>query len=139
AGDKIQFDIEVRSTGSTTAKNVVLGDELPTGSGISGYISSQPWGNRCRISYGKLTCDFGNLSPGESRKVTIKSATSKNTDKTYHNTAWAKADGVDKVTDSAWIKVEKIYYYKDDYKKDYDDHRKDYDYGKDDYWSSWYH
>jgi uncharacterized repeat protein (TIGR01451 family) len=89
AGDQIGFTIGVGNTGEGTATDVEVTDVLPTGSGISWSITPAVAG--CGIAGGTLTCDFGDLTGGQSRTVHVVSPTTKASCATYPNTATLEA------------------------------------------------
>ncbi|HEY0304866.1 MAG TPA: DUF11 domain-containing protein, partial [Longimicrobiales bacterium] len=106
AGTNIGFSITVSSNGPGTATAVTLNDPLPTGSGISWSIDSQPAGNPCSIVANVLTCAFGNMPAGTDATVHISSPTTTASCATYTNTASASATNHATVTATAATTVE---------------------------------
>ncbi len=66
AGDVARFSIEVSNIGQGVARSVTLNDPLPGPVTGNWTIDSQPNGNPCSIADGTLSCEFGDLGPGES-------------------------------------------------------------------------
>lgn len=100
AGQDAEFSIVVANTGTATARNVVLKDALPAHGVWS--ISADPGG--CSIAAGVLTCGFGELAPGASRTVKVKSATSHEQCAVYDNpAATATADNAPPASDGGTI------------------------------------
>lgn len=102
AGQTISFDITVTNNGPGIAFGVTLSDPLPTGAGVSWTENSA----QCSITAGVLNCAFGDLASGASASVTLSSATTEASCKTYNNTATADATNDDPVSDSASIVVQ---------------------------------
>ena len=69
AGDTASFTITVTNNGPGIAKNVTLNDPLPAG------IVWQDDSADCSITNGTLSCQFGDLDPGESRTVHVSGTT----------------------------------------------------------------
>jgi len=90
AGDPVGFTITVKNNGPGVAYNVVLTDTLPTNAGLSWSISPAVTG--CSITAGVLTCNFGDLTSGQSKSVHIVSPTTQDTCGQILNVASAKAD-----------------------------------------------
>ena len=86
-------------TGSSTANNVTLTDELPSGPGIQWSMDPQVSG--CSIAGGSLSCAFGDLRSGESVSVHLTSPTTNQSCGIYDNTAFASADNFSQVQASA--------------------------------------
>lgn len=76
--DPIVYNITVKNTGTGTACNVVLTDNLPDG------LTNRDGSNN-------ISRQLGNIEPGESRNVTIQAMP--NRTGTVNNQAMAKADG----------------------------------------------
>jgi uncharacterized repeat protein (TIGR01451 family) len=95
AGQPLSFTITVNSTGTGSASNVVLTDNLPQDAGLDWEES--PDNPNCSIAGALgaevLTCNFGILDPQQSRTVTVTSPTDVNDCQTYDNTANVTADG----------------------------------------------
>src|SRR5262249_26230407 len=89
AGQDIGFTITVHNGGAGTAKSVTLNDPLPTGTGITWSID--PANAACNIANNTLSCSFGDLAPGASASVHVKSPTNFASCATYPNTASAQA------------------------------------------------
>jgi hypothetical protein len=83
----------------TTAHNVMLTDQLPTGPDIR--WSMDPSVPGCSISGTTLTCAFGDLAAGESASVHVTSPSTNQSCGTYDNTAIAVADNLLQVQASA--------------------------------------
>ncbi len=106
-GDPISFTMTASAHGGGVLEGVRLTDRLPGGLGIEWTITTQS-GNTCRISGVDpqvLTCDFGVLPGGESRTVTVQSATVGLSCGTYGNTVSVAAAGTDPKTASAAVSV----------------------------------
>lgn len=97
------FTITVYSDGPGTATGVTLTDPLPTGNGVEWKI--YPANSDCVITGNTLTCDFGDLGPGEKRSVHVKSHTSIKSCGLYYNKASAEATNHPRVEDHAKILV----------------------------------
>ncbi|MGA7396581.1 MAG: VWA domain-containing protein, partial [Solirubrobacterales bacterium] len=109
AGDDAEFTIQVTNTGANTASAAALSDTLPA-PGVGGWtISSQPAGNPCSIGGGtNLTCAFGNLAPGASVSVKVKTGTSFSACGIFNNpVATASAANATSVSDSGKITCQK--------------------------------
>lgn len=102
AGDPINFTITVTNNGPGTAFGVTVTDTLPTGAGVSWSETSAA----CSIAGGVLSCDFGNLADDASASVTLTSATTEASCKSYPNTATADATNDDPVNDSETVLVQ---------------------------------
>jgi uncharacterized repeat protein (TIGR01451 family)/MYXO-CTERM domain-containing protein len=85
AADQIGFTITVTNNGEGVATDVTVSDTLPTNPGLS--WTEDPDLAECSITAGVLTCDFGDLAPGESASVHITSDTDATTCGTVDNTA----------------------------------------------------
>jgi uncharacterized repeat protein (TIGR01451 family) len=102
AGTPIGFTITVSNSslaGTGTATSVTLADPLPSGSGVSWSISPAYSGaGTCSISGNApnqaLNCSFGDMAPGASNSVHIKSATTAASAGTYNNIATANATNI---------------------------------------------
>ena len=88
---------------ATTAHNVTLTDELPSGPDI--HWSMDPVVAGCSISGSTLTCDLGDLAAAESVEVHVTSPTTTQSCGTYDNTASAVADNIPQVRASASVTV----------------------------------
>jgi uncharacterized repeat protein (TIGR01451 family) len=114
AGSQIGFTITVSNSaaaGTGTATGVTLNDPLPAGQGVSWSISPSYGGpGTCTItgSVGSqvLTCTYGNMAPGATASVHIKSGTSSTCNQTLKNTATASATNAPSVSASATIVVQ---------------------------------
>jgi uncharacterized repeat protein (TIGR01451 family) len=104
AGQDIGFTITVHNGGAGTAKSVTLTDPLPTGNGISWSID--PANAACNIANNTLSCSFGDLAPGASASVHVKSPTVFASCATYPNTASAQATNSPKVEATASVSVQ---------------------------------
>ncbi len=111
AGSSIGFTVTVSdASGAGTATGVTLNDPLPSGTGVNWSISPAYTGpGTCAItgSVGSqvLTCSYGNMAPGASALVHIKSGTSSTCNQTLKNTATASATNAPSVSASATIVV----------------------------------
>lgn len=76
AGKPIGFTIWVTSTGEATAHDVVSTDALPTHAGFSWSIDGANSDAGCAIQDNQLICQWGHMTPGETREVHIVSPTS---------------------------------------------------------------
>jgi uncharacterized repeat protein (TIGR01451 family) len=85
AGDPIGFTITVTNNGQGTARSVELSDTLPAAAGLNWAITPTVAG--CQLAGGALTCDFGDLTSGQSASVHITSPTSAASCGTLNNTA----------------------------------------------------
>lgn len=104
AGDDVEFTIQVTNTGTNEATDVTLSDPLPVGG--SWTISQQPGG--CSITAGILGCAFGDLDPGQSVTVKVKTPTFFNQCAVYDNqSAQASASNAPAVTDSGKVTCRK--------------------------------
>ena len=80
AGELARFTIVVANNGTGVAKNAAVDDRLPSGltwsvESLSG-TPSLPMGNTCAISGGNhLSCDFGALAAGETRRIVVTATT----------------------------------------------------------------
>ena len=104
AGDTASFTITVTNNGPGIAKNVTLNDPLPAG------IAWQDDSADCSITNGTLSCQFGDLDPGESRTVHVSGTTDAQDCKVLLNTATVSASNEPQAnqgnnTDSADITV----------------------------------
>ena len=107
AGEDVEFSITVTNTGTNSASGVTLSDVLPA-PGVGGWsISQQPGGSPCVINAGTLNCAFGNLNPGGSVTVKVKTGTSFALCGVYDNTAQASAANASLVTDSGKVTCRK--------------------------------
>ena len=70
AGQDLVFTITTTNIGDGVARNVTLTDTLPAGFDWSENSAA------CEIAAGVLSCDFGDLDPGESASVTLTAPTS---------------------------------------------------------------
>ena len=75
AGDPIGYTITVTNNGAGTAKNVVVTDTLPTNAGLTWTIDGGTGAADCSITAGVLTCNFGDMGPGDSFTVHLSSPT----------------------------------------------------------------
>jgi uncharacterized repeat protein (TIGR01451 family) len=93
-GTAIGFTITVTSDGSATAQGVQVSDVLPTDAGTSWSIDGGTGAADCGIAAGILTCDFGDMAPGDALTVHITSPTTKDTvaDSPVVNTATVTSD-----------------------------------------------
>ena len=85
AGHQAEFVITVSNEGTGLAKDVVLTDPLPAG------LSWKTDDQRCTITNGILTCQLGDLAPGDSTVVEVRATTHAEDCGVIHNTATAGA------------------------------------------------
>ena len=105
AGEEAVFAIEVSNTGEGVATGVTLSDPLPAG--VSGPWVEDPDNPACEINGSQLDCEFGNLTPGEKRTVTVKAPTDFENCTVLDNTATADASNAPEDSDSASITCKK--------------------------------
>ena len=105
AGDTIGFVITVKNNGTGNATTVTVTDTLPTQAGLSWSIDGANSDAGCSISGGVLTCNFGTLTPGQSKHVHITSPTTKDSCATIDNTANVTTgnDGSGQASDSVVV------------------------------------
>ncbi len=96
AGTAIGSTITVANDGPGTASGVTLVDTLPVRDGL--VWSESPDVAACSITAGVLSCDFGNLNPGERRTVHLVSPTTAASCGTISNTATADSTSRDPVS-----------------------------------------
>ncbi len=101
AGEDVTFTMVASNAGPGVAKNVVLADQLPTGTVAGWQITDQPQGNPCMIANGLLACVFGDMAAAASNSVTISAATDADSCATYNNTATATSTNAPDASDSA--------------------------------------
>ncbi|MDT0187071.1 hypothetical protein Q9S36_43490 [Microbacterium sp. ARD31] len=70
AGTTASWDVTVRNDGPSTATDVRLVDNVPSGVTVVGS-STAPAGVTCSVVDGALTCPVGSLAPGEELTVTV--------------------------------------------------------------------
>jgi fimbrial isopeptide formation D2 family protein/uncharacterized repeat protein (TIGR01451 family) len=113
AGDEIGFAIELKNSGAAgtgIAKDVTLEDALPFGAGVDWEIASvtgfggfDPTG-MCSITGSPpdedLSCDLGDLAPGQGVRVELSSDTTAASCGEYENTAEADASNHEELTAS---------------------------------------
>lgn len=75
AGETVRFALEVQSIGTGAAEDVVVQDALPNTAGLVWSVDSIEGTGDCQITGSDLTCHFGTMAPGESRRVIISSPT----------------------------------------------------------------
>ncbi|WP_165491955.1 cell wall-binding repeat-containing protein [Egibacter rhizosphaerae] len=99
-GDEFDYEIEVTNEGDVTAEGATLTDTLPA---QVAFESVDPSGD-CSEAGGEVTCDLGDLSPGESTTVTI-TVTAETQTSSATNEAIADSDTTDPAQDSedVWI------------------------------------
>ncbi|MFP5371290.1 MAG: choice-of-anchor P family protein [Actinomycetes bacterium] len=89
AGTPIGFTVSVTNDGPGTATAVMVNDPLPGGTGID--WSESPDNPQCQITGAPpaqtLTCNFGDLAPGQTRTVHVVSQTTGSTSGTFTNRA----------------------------------------------------
>lgn len=107
AGKDVSFAISVANNGAGTAKSVKLNDPLPAGTANGWRITTQPGSGTCLIADRVLSCDFGDLAPGQAQSVRVASPTSPEKCASYENTAQATAANGAGAEGSASVKCEK--------------------------------
>ena len=105
-GTGISFTITVANTGTGTAQGVDITDTLPTDAGLNWTIGTPTQGS-CSVLAGVLTCNIGQLTPGQDESVVISSPTTAATCATspVSNTASADSDNDGSDSDSDSIDV----------------------------------
>jgi len=96
----VDFPIRVTNTGSATARNVVLRDEIPEG---MRFIEASAGGT---ASDGVVTWSLGNIPPNEEREVIVRLEGEQ--PGRYRNCAAVSSDFVDAVTDCAEFRLEGV-------------------------------
>jgi uncharacterized repeat protein (TIGR01451 family) len=96
SGSPIAYQIFVTnssSAGTATATDVTIGDPLPSGPGFDWTISSSGGGCSVGGPVGTqvLMCDLGDMAPGSSASVTVRSDTTAGSDGTYLDTTTVSA------------------------------------------------
>ncbi|MEM7130022.1 MAG: hypothetical protein AAF702_27075 [Chloroflexota bacterium] len=76
AGQPIGFTIWVTATGEAISHDVITTDSLPTHVGYSWAIDVLHSDAGCLIQENQMTCQWGDMQPGETRQVHIVSPTS---------------------------------------------------------------
>ena len=103
-GDTVQFQIVVTNTGSATANNVRLTDNLPGGLNlVSGSVTSNGGYSNGNNFYGSM--NLGSLSAGQSVTVTFSATVSGGVSASIQNIATASSDNAGSVQASAWVFV----------------------------------
>ena len=97
AGDDAVFSITVGNTGTAPARGVTLSDPLPAGGTWTENSAD------CAIATGTMTCSFGDLAPGATRTVELRSPTSATQCAAYDNTATVQATNNPATSDSGQI------------------------------------
>jgi large repetitive protein len=69
SGTQIAWSLRVHNNGPSTAHEVTVEDQLPSGVTFTGATASQ--GEPCRESGGVLTCDLGTMSDGAQAEITV--------------------------------------------------------------------
>ena len=109
AGTGVGFTVTVTNAGTATAAGVTLDDPLPGAAGVSWTVDPAYTGpGTCAVSGVApqvLGCAFGDLAPGASASVHVRSATSAATAVTLANTATARATNAGPVSASATVVV----------------------------------
>jgi uncharacterized repeat protein (TIGR01451 family) len=75
AGSQIGFRLIATNSGAGAATNVVVTDTLPANAGLSWSIDTASSDTVCSITTGVLTCNFGTIAAGTSKRVHITSPT----------------------------------------------------------------
>ena len=68
AGEQFTYNMEVTNNGPATATGVTLIDELP---GTLDFVSATSPAAACMVSGGNVTCNFGDLHPGNTVTVQV--------------------------------------------------------------------
>ncbi len=93
--------------GPGIARAATLNDQLPGPVAGNWTIDSQPNGDPCSITNGTLSCEFGDLGPGESRTVTVAAQTDLENCAVLENTATAAAENSPSAEDQATINCQR--------------------------------
>jgi uncharacterized repeat protein (TIGR01451 family) len=94
SGGTITYVITVHNGGPANATGVVMNDPLPAGETL---VSATPSQGSCS---GSVTCNLGSIANGASATVTIVATVTAASGSTVCNTATAKADQPDPITDN---------------------------------------
>jgi uncharacterized repeat protein (TIGR01451 family) len=89
AGDPVSYSLAVTASGTGDSNHVTLTDTLPAG--ITWTVGGADAG-ACSIDSGVLTCDFGTLSPSDSRHITLTGTADMDTCPSIANSASVTAD-----------------------------------------------
>lgn len=107
AGSSMGFTIDIWSDGPGTATNVTLNDPLPAGTGIDWSTTTAGCSVTGPVGAEVLSCSFGDLAAGETRSVTVTSATDAATScGDYTNTVSVSSDNHITLTSSAIVTVD---------------------------------
>jgi uncharacterized repeat protein (TIGR01451 family) len=103
-GDTVEFQIIITNTGSATANNVRLTDNLPAGLNL---ISNGVLVNGSQVTNGNLYNGMylGSLNAGQSETITFQARVNSNGSSSIQNTATASSDNAGSVQASAWVFV----------------------------------
>lgn len=104
-GTDIGFRVTVSNGGPGTAYGVTISDPLPTGSGISWSIDTQPTQGSCSIVGAQVNCSLGSMTSGQSLFFHVTSHTDATSAGTYPNTATVSATNAPSSQASATIVV----------------------------------
>ncbi|UFN45121.1 DUF11 domain-containing protein [Nocardioides okcheonensis] len=70
-GQQVRWRIEVTNAGPSTARDVVLTDDVPAAvSGVAATSGASP--EECTVAVNAVDCDLGDLAPGTTRVVTVR-------------------------------------------------------------------
>ncbi|MGH7746360.1 MAG: hypothetical protein ACREQ5_16620, partial [Candidatus Dormibacteria bacterium] len=104
-GTDIGFKMTVTNGGPGTANGVMISDPLPTGSGITWSINTQPAQGSCAIVGAQVNCSLGSMTSGQSLFFHVTSHTDATSAGTYPNTATVSATNAPSSQASATIVV----------------------------------
>jgi hypothetical protein len=92
--------VSADAAGTGTSENVTLTDQLPKGGTVSGQDAIDAGCDGPVAPAGKLTCNFGTLSPGDTRTITINVPTTEANCPDVENTATVSATFDSDLTDN---------------------------------------
>lgn len=91
-GSDASFELVVTNDGPSTARNVVVSDELPA---ELSFVSASP---ECTEAAGTVTCALGAVEPGTSKTVQVTGRVASSLDRCLPNTARVASDTPDPYT-----------------------------------------
>jgi uncharacterized repeat protein (TIGR01451 family) len=105
AGDTVRYELEIRNTGNSTAKNVVVTDKYDTNLTSVDNISNS---GRLNTSNREIIWELGDLDANESQTLTYRAriGNSVNAGTTIRNVAIVKADGLPEDRDETDFEVD---------------------------------
>jgi len=99
-GDRLVELLRFSNQGTITATDVLLHNQLPDG---TVFVAASPG---CQNQIGEITCQIGNLAPGEVKDVTITGTVGLNASELITNTAQIEGDDTGITQAEAAIKIE---------------------------------